>query len=123
MSPVIFAIVSVVLSAMAQLALKSGMSAPGIQGVIRSGDGIPQILVAASSNGMVIIGFALYAIGAGVWLLVLGRWEVSKAYPFVGLGFVMTMVFGAALLGERITPERAFGTLLVLGGVLLVGRT
>ena len=74
-------------------------------------------------SGFVIAGLAMYGLGALLWLLVLARIDVSAAYPFVGLGFVMTMMLGWLLLGESLQPTRVAGTLLIALGVVLVART
>jgi multidrug transporter EmrE-like cation transporter len=123
MATTLLALLSVSLSALAQLTLKWGMGAPNIQAAIRSEAGMGPVLLGAGTSAGVILGLMLYGLSAVIWLLVLARWDLSKAYPFVGLGFVITMVLGVSLLGERVTLERALGTFLVLGGVLLVSRT
>ena len=48
---------------------------------------------------------------------------LSMAYPFVGLGFVMTMLLGWAFLNEDIGLLRIVGTLLIVAGVVLVSRS
>jgi len=64
----------------------------------------------------------LYGLGAVVWLGVLSKWEVSKAYPLVGLGFAMTAVVGM-LLGEQVSLLRFAGVALICSGVVLIART
>jgi multidrug transporter EmrE-like cation transporter len=65
-------------------------------------------------------GLFAYVASAGVWLYVLSQLEVSKAYPFVGLGFVLTMLFAYLFLNEPITALKLTGTLLIVSGVVLV---
>lgn len=110
MPPLILALLSIALSVAAQFALKAGMRTPG--------DGLLSTLV----QPMVLLGFALYGLGAVVWLSVLARWDVSKAYPLVGLGFVATAVIGH-FIGEHMSLLRGLGVLLICGGVLLVARS
>ncbi len=113
-------LVSVMMSAAAQIALKHGMSSPAVQAGLAAG--LSQALPSVASNPFVVLGFSLYGLGAILWLGVLARIDVSQAYPFVGLGFLLTMAFGVLLLGETLTPLRLFGTCLVALGVLLVAR-
>jgi len=54
------------------------------------------------------------------WLGVLAKIDVSIAYPFVGLGFILTALFGVFLLGEAFTVIRFVGTCLVVLGIILV---
>ena len=71
----------------------------------------------------VVGGLALYLFGAILWLLVLAQIDVTQAYPFVGLGFLITMALGMMLLGESVSSARIAGTVLVATGVLLVARS
>ena len=52
----------------------------------------------------------------------LSKWDVSKAYPLVGLGFALTLLIGW-LAGEQVTLQRIGGVLLICAGVWIVGRT
>ena len=61
-------------------------------------------------------------IGAFLWLMALGRVELSQAYPFVGIGFALTTRAGWYLLMTRF-PRSAFGIALVIGGIVLVGKS
>lgn len=73
-------------------------------------------------NKHILEGFLLYGLGAILWLGVLSKWEVSKAYPLVGLGFVFTAILGY-LLGEQVTIYRVIGVMLICFGVFLIART
>ena len=112
---------SVSMSALAQMVLKMGMSSPAVVDALR--DATPQraVLTVATNPG-VVGGLAVYFASAALWLLVLARLPVSAAYPFVGLGFVLTMLFGWYFLGETVGPTRIFGTVLVGAGVVLIAR-
>jgi drug/metabolite transporter (DMT)-like permease len=72
---------------------------------------------------LVLAGLGLYGIGAVLWLFVLARAPLSLAYPFVGLGFILTMLAGALYLGENVTPMRIAGTLLIAFGCVMVARS
>ncbi len=91
--------ISVTISAIAQVTLKQGMSSPAVQQGLTGG--WLEIVNAVSSNWYVWLGLMFYALGAAVlWLGVLAKVDVSIAYPFVGLGFILTALFGVFLLGE-----------------------
>lgn len=109
---------SVSLSAVAQLALKVGTSAArgGAGGVGNEMHGLIQ-------SPMVLVGLGLYGVGALLWLFVLGRAPLSLAYPFVGLGFILTMLAGAFFLGENVSATRILGTLLIAAGCVFVARS
>lgn len=126
-STLLLALFSVALSATAQLAFKAGMSHRAIQAALaQEASGASQWLdrvLVIGMNPAVISGLALYGLSAAVWMLVLAKVDVSVAYPFVGLGFVITMAAGGLLFNEPITLTRIIGTLLVCAGVALVAST
>jgi len=97
------------------------MSSPKVTHSLVSG-AIGEVLGAIVRSPYVMGGLALYGFGAIVWLFVLARLDVTTAYPFVGLGFILTMILGALFLGEVLTPSKVVGTLLVTAGVVLVAR-
>ena len=118
----LLALVSIVLSVTAQFALKAGMT--DIKAAVPAGGatGGLQMLLPFLTNKFLITGFVLYGLGAIVWLSVLAKWDVSKAYPLVGLGFMLSALVGFAL-GESVTVLRGLGVLLIISGVLMVGMS
>jgi len=110
---------SVSLSAIAQITLKTGVSSPKAQLAMQGATGI-DLVWAIAANWYVVFGLALYFLGAVVWLFVLARVDVTMAYPFVGLGFILTMILGAWFLSEPVGAVRIIGTLLVVAGVALI---
>jgi multidrug transporter EmrE-like cation transporter len=74
------------------------------------------------TNPFVAGGLFLYGIGALFWLGVLANWEVSKAYPMVGLGFALSVAIGF-MLGEIVTTPRLIGVALICAGVILIGQS
>ncbi len=80
-------------------------------------------VIGVASNPFIWLGLGIYGLGTILWLGVLSKIDVSQAYPFVGLGFLLTMVFGLAFLGEQVSIQRIAGTLLVMAGVYLVASS
>ena len=108
---------SVSLSALAQFALKVGVT-----GAARSA-GVVAEMNRFLHSPMVYVGLALYGLGAVLWLLVLARAPLSIAYPFVGIGFIITMLAGVMFLEEGVNAMRVSGTLLISIGCVLVARS
>lgn len=108
------------MSVMAQFCLKAGMTAlrqqPAPEG------GLLGWVLAGAANLWLLLGFALYGLGAVLWLRVLAEWDVSKAYPLVGLGFILSAAIGW-WAGEQIGAFRLLGILLIATGVYCVGRS
>lgn len=112
---------SVSLGALAQVSLKRGMSAQAVQQALAGNELLGKVL-AVGLSPLVIVGIGLYGLSMVVWLLVLARVDVSQAYPFVGLGFVLTLGAGVIVLGEPLTATRVAGVLLVAAGVFFLAR-
>lgn len=110
---------SVSLSALAQLALKIGTTAAASG---RS-TGIGSEIGGLAQSPMILLGLCLYGVGALLWLFVLGRAPLSLAYPFVGIGFILTMLAGAWWLHESLSAARIAGTLMIAAGCVLVARS
>jgi len=117
----IVVITAVFLSACAQLLLKIGVAGPSTQSALWRG-GLAGLLT-AMGNPIVWGGFALYGLSMVLWLWVLAKLDLSLAYPFVGLSFIVTMVFGAMILGETVTPLRFTGTVFIALGCVMVAQS
>ena len=114
-------LISVLMSALAQVLLKTGMSGGAVRESLAQGSGWSSLTLIAL-NPWVAGGLLVYFLSAGVWLLVLSRVQVSFAYPFVGIGFIVTMLAGWWLFGDTIGAQRIAGTVLVAAGIVLIAR-
>ncbi len=116
-----FILAAVSLSALAQLFMKLGVNALGDASAQQLA-AVPVILRSVQSP-LVWLGLMVYVLSVGLWLYVLSKVDLTVAYPFVGLSFIVTLVFGLAFLGEQVTMPRVLGTLLIAGGCVLVARS
>ncbi len=117
----IIALISILFSVAAQFSLKAGMSSE----TVRQSLAMPfssRTVFTVLGDPRVLGGFLLYGMGAVVWLAVLSKWDVSKAYPLVGLGFALTVAIGF-LMGEHVTAPRVTGVVLICLGIVLVARS
>lgn len=115
------ALSSILMSVAAQFSLKFGMADPAVRAALERETPVG-IVYSVFSNLFVLLGFTFYGLGAVLWLKVLAEWDVSKAYPLVGIGFALAVSVGW-FAGEEISIQRALGVTLVCAGVLLVGRS
>jgi undecaprenyl phosphate-alpha-L-ara4N flippase subunit ArnE len=61
--------------------------------------------------------------GTVTWLVVLYHMDVSKATPFLSLGFILVTLVSRVRLHERISTRRWLGVILVTVGLWLVAMT
>lgn len=60
---------------------------------------------------------------AGIsWMLTISRFEISYAYPWIGLNFVLMLLCGVLLFGESMSVAKLAGTILVVAGIVVMGR-
>ena len=65
----------------------------------------------------------LAALLAGLsWMAAMTKLELSFAYPFISLSFVLVIVFSAFLFHETITTPKVLGMLLIIAGIIVIGR-
>ena len=112
---------SVALNASAQLFLRKGMPNVSLvtnQGVLELAQGAIRVVL----NPWVFSGLSCYAISIVLWMYVLSKVQVSFAYPFLSVGYVI--VVGAAYLffREPVSVMKLAGIALICAGVVLVAR-
>ena len=111
----------VLLNAAAQLALKQGMRIVGP--FTFSLENIIPVGVRVALNPFVITGLLCYVVSVIVWLMALSRVDVSYAYPFLSVGYIVVALAGQALFGEAVGPVRWAGILTICLGVYLITRS
>lgn len=121
LSSLLLILTSVFISAGAQILLKIGMNRIRAEAVPDAAGGLVAAFLPILTSPYVMGGLCAYGIGALVWLKVLAQVDVSQAYPFVALGFIVTMAAGFFLLHEPLHTTRVIGGVLILAGVVLVG--
>jgi drug/metabolite transporter (DMT)-like permease len=72
---------------------------------------------------LVLAGLALYALGAIAWIAVLRRMDLSYAYPFLALNFVLIALVGQVVLGETLPWIRWVGIGAICVGILLIANS
>lgn len=70
----------------------------------------------------IMLAFVLTFLSGVAWMLTLTKFEISYAYPFTSLSFIIMLVLGVLLFGEPFTISKLIGTLLVMGGLIIVTR-
>lgn len=111
----------VLLNACAQLALKLGMMRSGP--IDFSGRRPVELAVSVLLNTWVLAGLACYILSVGLWMVVLSRVEVSFAYPFLSLGYVVTALVAYFYFGENVSTMRISGIGLICVGVAMIARS
>lgn len=67
-------------------------------------------------------GFLLYGFGALCMMLALRCGELSVLHPMLSFGFIVSILLGAAVLGEAVTLTKTAGIVLIILGMVFLGR-
>lgn len=103
-----------------QTVIKLGVSQPGSS---EAASGLISLVTMILRSPMVLLGLVLYGIGALAWIAVLSRMDLSIAYPFLALNFVLVTVSSRLILGETVPFMRWMGIVVICVGILLVSRS
>lgn len=68
-----------------------------------------------------LVGFALYGLGALVMLYAYKFGKLSVLQPILSLNYVLTIILAATVLHETITLLKVIGILIIMCGVFLIG--
>lgn len=113
---------SVLCSSVAQIALKKGMTqcdcsfAPNLSNVF-------PLLSSLVLNPFVMGGVLLHILALVTWLYVLKHVDVSYAYPFISMGFVIVLFLSYFLFNEAINLYRIAGVASIILGIVLIGKS
>ena len=118
---IVYIMISVLAGAVGQIMLKKGMSSMGPLTFAFSE--LASMLWRIGTNLFVVGGLAIYVSGTVFWLMALSRVDLSYAYPFASLSYVVMLVASWLLFHEDISGMRLLGTLVIGLGVFLISRS
>jgi drug/metabolite transporter (DMT)-like permease len=73
-------------------------------------------------NPWIFSGFVSAFLASLAWMAAMTRLDLGYAYPFMSLAFVLVMGFSVAFLGEAVNLAKIAGTLMVVGGLIVIAR-
>ena len=109
---------SVSLNAFAQLFIRQGMLKMG-KISMNMGD-LWHMMVSAVGNIYIWAGMLSYAISILLWMVVLSKVNVSLAYPFLSVGYILTAFIAFFAFGEPLTWQKIAGILIICLGVIVL---
>ena len=115
-------LICIVLGAVGQIVMKSGMSQVGEIGSVGQLFNL-STLFHIFTNPRVLTGILLYGMSLVLWLGALSTLNVSYMYPMLSLGYILAAVLAFIFLKENITLLRGAGIIVVVIGCFLISRT
>jgi len=115
--------VCVLIAVVAQLCMKHGIHKASLFPRLGEVSSIYSYFVSALSNPFVLSGFLLYGVSSLFWLVVLGRVDLSYAYPLVSMGYVLAVFFSWIIFKEHVSVLRVAGLAVICVGVAMLSRS
>jgi len=120
MFPWVMVAMTILLTSYGQLMIKwqATLFQPATTGLMSRLPGVLQLLL----QPWVISAFVA-AFGASLcWMLAVSRLELSKAYPFMALNFLIVCIVAVPLFGETLTTAKVVGLTTVVVGLLILSQ-
>ncbi len=80
-------------------------------------------LIRALFQWEIILSGVCLASAIVIWLAVLYRMDVSKAFPFISSGFIVVLLAARFYLHEAISWRRWIGVLFIVAGISLLAQS
>ena len=121
LSSVLLILLSISIAVTGQILLKIGIDRIGING-FGSMKALTGLFSGIIRSPMVLTGLFLYFISAAIWLVILSTVDLSFAYPFIGLSYVLVLILSKFILKEEVNPIRWIGGFIITAGVVIISR-
>lgn len=81
-----------------------------------------KFLVGLLFDPVIFSGFAAAFLASLAWMAAMTKFDLSHAYPFMSLNFVVVLFLSAWLLGEPLTFSKVLGIALIVIGTVVAAR-
>lgn len=112
---------SVVLNSIAQILIRKGMLKVG--GVTFSSLLDLTNILSILQNIWLWLAMLSYVLSIVLWMMVLSKVQVSFAYPFLSIGYIVAAVIGFLWLGETFDLYKIAGIAVICFGIIILSRS
>lgn len=112
---------TVLTNAAAQIMLKRGMLSVG--GFSADGSALLDFAIKTFLNPFVILGLCTFVVSMASHLVVLSKVELSFAYPFLSLAYVVVAAYAFFVFQEDVGALRIAGIALICLGTVLIAQS
>lgn len=81
-----------------------------------------KFLVGLLFDPAIFSGFVAGFLASLAWMAAMTKFDLSHAYPFMSLNFVVVLLLSVWLLGEPVTPQKIIGIGLIMLGTVVAAR-
>jgi Membrane transporters of cations and cationic drugs len=117
MKNILLILISVSLNACAQLLMRKGMLRIGEVSIDHS---LLKVFPQMITNIFLWLSLFCYGLSIVTWMIVLSRVEVSFAYAFSSLGFILVTIMGVIFLREQVSTLKIISIGVICIGVIIL---
>jgi multidrug transporter EmrE-like cation transporter len=110
--------VSILFTACSQLLIKWQV---GEAGPLPVGGDRLQYFVDLFMRPWIVVALGSTFLAGVTWMVALGKFELSYAFPFYALNFIIVFFASAMLFSEPLSPAKLMGLALIVAGVAVLG--
>ncbi len=81
-----------------------------------------KFLISLLFDPIIFSGFAAAFLASLAWMAAMTKFELSHAYPFMSLNFVVVLLLSGWFLSEPVTHQKAIGVGLIVLGTVVAAR-
>ncbi len=81
-----------------------------------------KFLISLLFDPAIFSGFAAAFLASLAWMAAMTKFELSYAYPFMSLNFVIVLLLSGYLLNEPFTLQKTVGVTLIVLGTMVAAR-
>jgi len=81
-----------------------------------------RFLIGLLFDPLIFSGFLAAFLASLSWMAAMTKFDLSHAYPFMSLNFVIVLFLSAWLLSEPMSFAKAFGVALIVAGTIVAAR-
>ncbi|WP_077328235.1 EamA family transporter [Virgibacillus siamensis] len=71
----------------------------------------------------ILSGFLSAFIASLFWMAAMTKFNISYAYPFMSLSFVLVFVLSVFLFGDPVTVQKVIGLALIVAGIIVTSQS
>jgi drug/metabolite transporter (DMT)-like permease len=81
-----------------------------------------KFLLSLLFDPFIFSGFAAAFVASLAWMAAMTKFEISHAYPFMSLNFVLVLILSVGVLGETVSFFKVAGIALIVFGTVVAAR-
>jgi drug/metabolite transporter (DMT)-like permease len=70
----------------------------------------------------IISSFVAAFLASLTWIAALTKFQLSYAYPFMSLSFIIVLILSYFIFNEPLTASKIIGALLIVGGLIVASK-